>query len=118
MWQPEHEYRSVIMDNLRWQRYVYRQEGELEKGLAKEPEERFATMRDLGRALAQWAVDRGVENDVAGTSIEAHWLSGRRPLSDQPPPRKATGARIAVAKPPDFSAKSLLYSQPPVLIIR
>jgi aryl sulfotransferase len=24
MWQPEREYRSVIMDNLRWQRYVHR----------------------------------------------------------------------------------------------
>jgi aryl sulfotransferase len=24
MWQPEREYRSIIMDNLRWQRYVHR----------------------------------------------------------------------------------------------
>ncbi len=59
----------------------------LERGLAKSVSARFATMRELGTALATWAIEHGVEEDVAGTSLPAHWLAGssRRQLSQYPP---------------------------------
>jgi eukaryotic-like serine/threonine-protein kinase len=44
-------------------------------GLAKDRDERPRTMRELGGALAQWLVDRGVEEDVCGTGLSGKWLS-------------------------------------------
>jgi serine/threonine-protein kinase len=46
----------------------------LERGLAKEPVDRWQTMREFGRALAEWALARGVETDSTGASLAAHWL--------------------------------------------
>jgi serine/threonine-protein kinase len=46
----------------------------IKKGLAKEPDERWPTMRAFGQALAGWAVERGVAVDVTGASIATHWL--------------------------------------------
>ncbi|HVY48019.1 MAG TPA: serine/threonine-protein kinase, partial [Minicystis sp.] len=58
----------------------------IERGLQKDPDDRYQTMRDLGQALARWARENGAETDVAGTSIAVHWLAerARRPLSDIP----------------------------------
>ncbi len=58
----------------------------IEKGLQKDPDDRYQTMRELGQALARWVRDQGAETDVAGTSIAVHWLAerARRPLSDIP----------------------------------
>jgi len=59
----------------------------VQKGLEKEPDDRFPSMRVLGAALAEWAQDVGVETDAAGNSLKAHWLESEdhRPLSDTPP---------------------------------
>jgi hypothetical protein len=48
----------------------------LERGLTKNIALRWASMRELGAALAQWAVDRGIEEDVCGNRIAKQWLSG------------------------------------------
>ncbi|WP_438024077.1 protein kinase domain-containing protein [Sorangium sp. So ce233] len=47
----------------------------IRRGLAKSPAERWPTMRALGRALASWAVERGITADAAGTSLEHQWLA-------------------------------------------
>ncbi|XXX74670.1 protein kinase [Sorangium sp. So ce134] len=47
----------------------------IRRGLAKSPAERWPNMRSLGRALASWAVERGVTADVAGTSLAHQWLA-------------------------------------------
>ncbi|WP_437969958.1 serine/threonine-protein kinase [Sorangium sp. So ce260] len=59
------------------------------RGLAKERSGRWRTMRDMGVALARWATENGVEEDVTGTSIAVHWLNdgGQRRLSERPAPR-------------------------------
>ena len=59
----------------------------MQRGLTKEVDERWQTMRDLGAALAAWAQSHGVETDAAGNSLRAHWLEPEehRPLSDRPP---------------------------------
>src|SRR4051812_38516097 len=44
------------------------------RGLSKQPEERFASMGDLGRTLAKWLLKQGVTEDICGTTLEAKWL--------------------------------------------
>jgi len=59
----------------------------IQKGLEKEPQERWQTMQEFGEALAVWAAQRDVETDAAGNSLRAHWLAAtaHRPLSEFPP---------------------------------
>jgi serine/threonine-protein kinase len=47
-------------------------------GLAKERDERPASIRQLGQRLAAWLLAQGVQHDLAGSSLEAKWL-GRVP---------------------------------------
>jgi serine/threonine-protein kinase len=58
----------------------------IERGLRKAPEERWPGMRELGQALARWAIARGVVADAAGVSIERQWFGGRAdPASPEQP---------------------------------
>jgi serine/threonine-protein kinase len=63
--------------------------GIIVRGLGKERSSRWRTIREMGVALARWATENGVEEDVTGTSLAVHWLSDReqRPLSERPTPR-------------------------------
>jgi serine/threonine-protein kinase len=59
----------------------------LEGALAKMSADR-PRMRDFGKSLAEWAIAQGIESDIAGTSLAAHWLSTgeqRSPFSVAPP---------------------------------
>lgn len=78
----------------------------LRKGLAKAPEDRWASMAELGTALANLLARRGVREDAAGRSLAATWaLSGsvkaprvsRRPVSAAPPLPSNIPARPAPA---------------------
>jgi serine/threonine-protein kinase len=55
-------------------------------GLQKEITARWPRMRDMGAALASWAIANGVEDDLTGNPIAKQWLSGgaRRLLTVQP----------------------------------
>lgn len=59
----------------------------IQKGLAKEQQDRWQSMQEYGEALAIWAAQRDVETDAAGNSLRAHWLAAtvQRPLSEFPP---------------------------------
>src|SRR5690606_13623692 len=48
----------------------------IERGLAKAPEQRWASMTELGEALALWWYEHGVREDVCGNSLRAVWLDG------------------------------------------
>ncbi|MBN1607287.1 MAG: protein kinase [Polyangiaceae bacterium] len=52
----------------------------VERGLAKEREERWPSMAEFGTALAVWLNGHGVREDVSGNSLGAVWLDG--PSSD------------------------------------
>jgi serine/threonine-protein kinase len=53
----------------------------IERGLSKDSAARWQSMRDMGAALATWAVERSVENDISGLSLRNEWLAPRmRPL--------------------------------------
>jgi serine/threonine-protein kinase len=54
----------------------------LERGLRKDPRERWSNMRDLGEALTEWLAARGVAEDVSGVPLRALWLGA-------PPSRRA-----------------------------
>ncbi len=46
----------------------------LERGLRKDPKERWESMRALGEALSDWLVERGVAEDISGVPLRALWL--------------------------------------------
>ena len=74
----------------------------LESGLAKQREQRFQDMRSLGRALAEWLIERGVDEDVCAQSLRATWLkeSNASRLDFQPkvePAGPAASARLGDA---------------------
>ena len=49
----------------------------LDRGLAKLTRERWPTMRELGKALACWLLDRGFTEDVCDSSLGRVWLEER-----------------------------------------
>ena len=49
------------------------------RGLSKQAEQRFASMGELGRALAGWLVQQGVTEDICGSTLETKWLRGTDP---------------------------------------
>ncbi|WP_437722308.1 protein kinase domain-containing protein [Sorangium sp. So ce861] len=71
----------------------------LHRGLAKSPAERWPSMWSLGRALASWAVERGVTADVAGTSLAHQWLARgpESPLTAERPAFATTRVAGAVS---------------------
>jgi serine/threonine-protein kinase len=82
----------------------------IQKGLAKDREKRWETMRDFGSALAFWAVDRGLTGDSTGTALEEEWLGSSPPsaLSDRPPPMDSgRRSRISIDTLGSASAPSL-----------
>jgi len=53
--------------------------GIIDRGLSKSPTARWQTMKDMGIALAQWAVDHGINQDISGMSIHSEWLASQPP---------------------------------------
>lgn len=53
--------------------------GIIDRGLSKSPTARWQTIRDMGIALAQWAVEHGIDQDISGLSIQTEWLASQRP---------------------------------------
>ncbi|HWA73283.1 MAG TPA: protein kinase [Polyangiaceae bacterium] len=49
----------------------------LKRGLAKSRDERWPSTVDLGRALALWASERGVVDDVCRTPLQSKWLGSQ-----------------------------------------
>jgi eukaryotic-like serine/threonine-protein kinase len=64
----------------------------LSRGLEKRREDRWASMEELGRALARWLLEQGVIDDITGASLEAGWFRSRRQSlfgSSSPPQRSS-----------------------------
>ena len=58
------------------------------KGLAKQPECRWRSADSLGRALASWLLEQGIDDDIVSQSIRSVWL-GRASLPKVPPASRA-----------------------------
>jgi len=72
----------------------------INKGLKKDPEQRWANMRQLGAALAEWLVDRDYHDDVCCSALRSTWLEPRRSpgkidlLATAPIPMRRRPSRI------------------------
>jgi serine/threonine-protein kinase len=93
----------------------------IERGLQKNPENRWASMTELGEALALWLYEHGVKEDISANSLRAVWLDGslsgvRMDLSSfmprhssRPAPKESgasvtpIGRRMLATEPPDDS---------------
>ncbi|MDI1450504.1 serine/threonine-protein kinase [Polyangium sp. 6x1] len=77
----------------------------IERGLAKERTARWQSLRDMGVALAGWALERGIQQDISGLSLQSEWLAPKmkRLLTVQPADvaglAAARAAAIAAAPP-------------------
>ena len=47
----------------------------VQRGLSKNVAQRFATMAELGQALAAWLMSQGIFEDVSGASLDAKWMA-------------------------------------------
>jgi serine/threonine protein kinase len=65
------------------------------KGLAKTRQQRWGSMRALGRALAQWLKDLGDTNDISGASLDAMWFGAE------------TGGSFDSVMPPDSEERRI-----------
>src|SRR5450432_186860 len=99
----------------------------IERGLQKNPENRWASMTELGEALALWLYEHGVKEDISANSLRAVWLDGslsgvRMDLSSMMPQRSSRppaldpGAQLAQSadrlKPTDRPAQRSQHSVP------
>jgi serine/threonine-protein kinase len=73
LWAIGHDEPRPIMD---WGSGDPRLSAILQRGLKKQPSERWDTMRSLGEQLAAWLHAQGVREDVCGASLRATWLEG------------------------------------------
>jgi len=86
----------------------------LDRGLRKNREERWESMYELGEALALWAYDNGVRDDVCGTSLKTTWIDTsqsdlRIDLPDSVPP----GSQREDPRVPPSAAETLPPPGPP-----
>jgi serine/threonine-protein kinase len=49
----------------------------VETGMAKDRQQRYQSMQELGEALARWLLKQGVIEDASGGSVEAKWVLRR-----------------------------------------
>ena len=71
------------------------------RGLSKEPTGRYASLSQMGMALAAWLADQGVAEDASGVSLETKWLArnseppelGRRSWPPSPRAEQTSGIR-------------------------
>ncbi len=86
----------------------------IDRGMKKNPDERWESMRAVGEALALWLYERGVREDACATSLRTSWLEADfaeikmdlnptlPPLAESPTERPAARSRaepLAAAAP-------------------
>ncbi|MBK8257815.1 MAG: serine/threonine protein kinase [Polyangiaceae bacterium] len=80
----------------------------IEKGLAKERDARWQSVREMAMELARWAIEKGADHDLVGASLSAQWLeptrrrlftvAGSGPPAD--PPAAAQSTDPVIPPPP------------------
>jgi serine/threonine protein kinase len=76
----------------------------VQRGLAKDVEQRYRSMTELGRALSAWLISQGVFEDVCGGSLEARWMLQNSDASQRPP--RASLASLT-STPPESGVRAV-----------
>jgi serine/threonine protein kinase len=71
------------------------------RGLNKDPMARYASLSQMGMALAAWLADQGISEDASGVSLETKWLArnseppelGRKSWPPSPRHEQTSGVR-------------------------
>jgi len=95
----------------------------IERGLQKNPENRWASMTELGEALALWLYKHGVKEDISANSLRAVWLDGslsgvRMDLASLMPQGSSSSGRMRVSSGPPREGETgprLLSTQRPTV---
>jgi serine/threonine-protein kinase len=78
----------------------------LDRGLRKDPEQRWQTVRELGTELARWLQSRGQKEDITGWSLSQQWfqriVSGADLLASLVPAPDPAARAAFLSVPPDF----------------
>jgi eukaryotic-like serine/threonine-protein kinase len=69
----------------------------VDRTLRKDIELRMPDMRSFGRALAEWAIRRGMDEDITGSSLAVWTRGSRTSITSTPPPPPAPRAQQSVA---------------------
>jgi serine/threonine-protein kinase len=69
----------------------------VDRALQKDAERRTPDMRSFGRALAEWALRAGIEEDLTGAAIAVWTRGSRTSITSTPPPPPAPRARHSAA---------------------
>ncbi len=93
--------RPPAMDDALWQIVA--------RGLDKNRDHRWQHASELGEALAQWLVFRGVEVDVAGRSVRSRWLGEASLTGGFPPARAPAISHVVLATPQGTPARSAAW---------
>jgi serine/threonine-protein kinase len=86
----------------------------IERGLRKEPDERWPSMSELGQELARWLLERGVSEDACGASLRTTWLGKRSSIAEKslaPSPADSARPQRRISTP--VPHQSILSTRPP-----
>lgn len=82
----------------------------LERGFKKRREERWPSMRQLGKALAGLLIDLGVDEDASGASLRVSWIAPRSSMISL---ENISAQTFRSAPPVDPRAESVTSVAPP-----
>jgi serine/threonine-protein kinase len=86
----------------------------VERGLRKEPDERWPSMRELGQELACWLLEHDVSEDACGASLRTTWLGKRSSIAEKslaPSPADSARPQRRISTPAPH--QSTLSTRPP-----
>jgi serine/threonine-protein kinase len=63
----------------------------IRRGMRKDPDQRWSSMDELGRALARWLLNHDTADDITGVSLQTTWLDS---------PARASGDLLESLRPP------------------
>ena len=78
----------------------------VKRGLQKNTEERWLTMRELGEELALWLESHGVSEDITGTSLRRSWLAETESKRIELPPYVRQSLEAAASGLPPASRRA------------
>jgi serine/threonine-protein kinase len=86
----------------------------VERGLRKELDERWPSMRELGQELACWLLEHDVSEDACGASLRTTWLGKRSSIAEKslaPSPADSARPERRISTPAPH--QSTLSTRPP-----